>query len=285
VVWKESNLGSRSLDKSLLIFCKKIKLGTARKYLIALNKIVFIFVLLVSVLLGSTGITPVMAQDFIETYEDQRLEAKTFDGNSWEKLSKELDYSGKPKETKPRETPDLTPPDTPPDTAPFDFPDLSPLFQVILAIVVLSLLAWLIFTFIQNNELKITPPEEGTVADDQVDLSQVRRLEEELDRRDVNPFLAKAEQEENYHLAVRLHYLALLKQLHQQKLIQWKKDRTNRFYLNQMRQQESYQNFRDLTLTFEQVWYGNHYPAQAEYQDIKAAFQLYRQGLQSLTTA
>ena len=79
--------------------------------------------------------------------------------------------------------------------------------------------------------------------------------------------------------------MALLKQLHQQQLIQWKKDRTNRFYLNQMQGQESYQNFRDLTLTFEQVWYGNHHPAQAEYQVIQAAFHLYRQELQSLTRA
>lgn len=249
-----------------------------------MNKIVSICVLLATVLLGSTGITNVMAQEFVETYEEQRLETKTFDGASWEKLSKELDYSGTPPKPKKKETPDVDLPDSP-DTDFPDFPDLSPLFQVILAIIVLSLLAWLIFAFIQNNELKITTTEEGSLADDQVDLSQVSRLEEELDRRDVDPFLAKAEQEANYHLAVRLHYLALLKQLHQQKLIQWKKDRTNRFYLNQMREQESYQNFRELTLTFEQVWYGNHHPAQTEYQAIQAAFQLYRQELQSLTTA
>ena len=236
--------------------------------------------LLVGVLLGSTCVTKVMAQEeFVETYEEQYLETKTFDGDSWEKLSKELDYSGKPKKPKKIETPDVDLPDTTPSPDSFDFPDLSPFFQVLLAIIVLSMLAWLIFAFIQNNELKIPPPEEGSMADDQVDLSQISRLEEELDRRDVDPFLAKAEQEANYHLAVRLHYLALLKQLHQQKLIQWKKDRTNRFYLNQMRGQESYQNFRDLTLTFEEVWYGNHHPAQAEYLAIKATFQEYRQAL------
>lgn len=230
--------------------------------------------LLAGVLLASTGITPVMAQEFVETYEDQPLETKTFDAASWEKLSKELDYSGEPPKPKKRETRDMPAPT--PDRDFEGLPDLSPFFQVLLAIITLSLLAWLIFTFIQNNELKITPPEAESVADDKIDLSQVNRLEEELDRRDVDPFLAKAEQEANYHLAVRLHYLALLKQLHQQKLIQWKKDRTNRFYLNQMRGQESYQGFRDLTLTFEQVWYGNHHPAQSEYQQIRAAFEEYR---------
>lgn len=250
-----------------------------------MNKKVSIFVLLVAILLGSTGITKVMAQEFEETYEAQRLETKTFDRDSWEKLSKELDYSGTPKKPKKRETPDVDLPETLPTPEPFDFPDLSPFFQVLLAIIVLSLLAWLIFTFIQNNELKISPPEEGSISEDQIDLSQVHRLEEELDRRDVDPFLAKAEQEANYHLAVRLHYLALLKQLHQQQLIQWKKDRTNRYYLNQMRGQESYPHFRDLTLTFEQVWYGNYHPALAEYQEIRAAFQNYRQQLQSLTKA
>ena len=250
-----------------------------------LNKKVSIFVLLVAILLGSTGITKVMAQEFVETYEEQPLETKTFDGESWEKLSKELDYSGKAPKPKKRERPEVDLPDTSPAPDSFDFPDLSPFFQVLLAIIVLSMLAWLIFTFIQQNELKIPPPAEGSISEDQIDLSQVHRLEEELDRRDVDPFLAKAEQEANYHLAVRLHFLALLKQLHQQQLIQWKKDRTNRFYLNQMQGQESYQNFRDLTLTFEQVWYGNYHPALAEYQDIRAAFQRYRQQLQSLTKA
>lgn len=248
-------------------------------------KTVHIFLLLLGFLLGVGNTTLVQAQDFGPVYEEEYFEAKPFDEKSWENLQKELDYSGKPRKAKKREaTPRERPTDTPSDFS-FDFPDLSPLFKVILAIIVLGLLAWIIFSFVQQSELKIATPVDTDTSDEVIDLSQVSRLEEELDRRDVDPFLLKAEQEANYHLAVRLHFLALLKQLNDQQLIQWKKDRTNRFYLNQMRGQDTYTNFRDLTLTFEQVWYGNYHPEQAEYETISQAFQAYRQQLKPLASA
>lgn len=247
-------------------------------------KTIHLFFLLIGLLTGVASPHFVAAQESGAVYEEQWLETKSFDDRSWENLQKELDYSGQPRKAKkkkdtPRERPDRSASDFD-----FDFPDLSNLFKVILAIIVLSLLAWLIFAFIQQSELKIETPVDGQVPDEEVDLSQVSRLEEELDRRDVDPFLLKAEQSANYHLAVRLHFLALLKQLNDQQLIQWKKDRTNRFYLNQMREQATYADFRELTLTFERVWYGNYHPAQAEYETIKHAFQVYRQQLKPLAT-
>lgn len=236
---------------------------------------------------GLTTATPAVAQGAgIGRYEEQRLETKTFDANSWEALHKELDYSGKPAKPKKRESSETsTSPPSPSSSDPsdFDFPDLSPFVKVILAIMVLSLLAWLIYSFVINSELRMDSPE--LTEDDQnaVDLSQIHRLEEELDRRNVDPYLVKAEEQANYHLAVRLHFLALLKQLHEQDFIQWKKDRTNRYYLNEMRDRPDYPDFRALTLTFERVWYGNYQPDAAEYEKIRTKFRAYRQQLQPLS--
>jgi hypothetical protein len=243
--------------------------------------------LLAVLLWGLTTATPALAQEAgLGQYEEQRLETKTFDASSWEALHKELDYSGKPAKPKKRETPETS--TSPPSSdssgsSDFDFPDISPLIKVVLAIMVLSLLAWLIYSFVVNSELRMDRPE--FTEDDQsaVDLSQVHRLEEELDRRNVDPYLAKAEEQANYHLAVRLHFLALLKQLNEQDFIQWKKERTNRYYLNEMRDRPDYPDFRALTLTFERVWYGNYQPDAAEYEKIRTNFRAYRQQLQPLS--
>lgn len=237
----------------------------------------FIYSLFVCLLL-STTLGSMLAQSIGEDYVEQEIESRSFDQANWESLSESLDYSGKPpKPKKEREEPTSTP-----DTEePFDFGDmsfLSPILKVVLFIVVIGLLGWLIYAFIQRNELSFAPPTEGDASEEE-DLSNIERLEEELDKRNVDPYLLKAEQEDNYHLAVRLHYLALLKQLHEQQLIQWKKDRTNRAYLNQLRSQDHYPAFRQLTLTFERVWYGNYHPPKEEYKTIKEQFENYRHRL------
>ena len=235
---------------------------------------------LVVYLLLSVSLSTGWAQTAGEEYIEQRIESRSFDQADWESLSESLDYSGKPpKPKKEREEPSSEEG----SSERFDFGDLSflsPILKVVLFILAIGLLGWLIYAFIQKNELSFAPltEDDGTEEDD---LTNIERLEEELDKRNVDPYLVKAEKDENYHLAVRLHFLALLKQLHEQQLIQWKKDRTNRAYLNQVRNQDHYSSFRQLTLTFERVWYGNYHPSGTEYQTIKEQFDSYRSLLEN----
>ncbi len=224
------------------------------------------------------------AQDGVWMYEEQHIERRAFDQKDWKNLSESLDYSGEaPKPKKPRERPTPEARDIPdPPSSSFDgFPDMSPLFKALLLMLVVGALGWGIYTFLNNNELSFGAASPETEEEEE-DLTNIVRLEEELDRRNVDPYLLKAEQEENYHLAVRLHFLALLKQMNEQRLIHWKKDRTNRAYLNQVRGQEYYSTFRELTLTFERVWYGNYHPSVEEYRSIRTQFEAYRASLQSV---
>ncbi|MEL6659080.1 MAG: DUF4129 domain-containing protein [Bacteroidota bacterium] len=232
---------------------------------------------LLSVLCCST----LAAQDGVWLYEEQNIERRAFDQKDWENFSESLDYSGaapKPKKARERSTPEVR--DTP-DPPSFDgFPDMSPLFKGLLFILVIGVLGWVIYTFVRTNEIAFAPVTEGEEGEE--DLTNIIRLEEELDKRNVDPYLLKAEQEKNYHLAVRLHFLALLKQMNEQRLIHWKKDRTNRAYLNQLRGQDYYSTFRELTLTFERVWYGNYHPPVDEYKTIRSQFEAYRASLQNV---
>lgn len=61
----------------------------------------------------------------------------------------------------------------------------------------------------------------------------------------------------NYRLAVRLHYLYLLKSLSDKGLIQWHPEKTNHEYLNELPQEMMRDLFRRSTRVFEYVWYGN----------------------------
>jgi hypothetical protein len=212
-------------------------------------------------------------------YEEQVVRPREVDAEAWDKLNRELDYSGQPKPPKAEKKP---PPDTPEDLPPPPPAELSSLFKGILVGLLILLLLGLIYAIVQHSNRKnhkISPADPA-----ETDPGNLTALEEALDKTNVAPYLLQAEAAKNYHLAVRLHFLALLKKLHETQHIQWKKDRTNRAYLNQMRPQAGYASFRELTLVFERVWYGNHFPEAAEYEQIKTQFLAFSQALQPLTT-
>ncbi|WP_245328349.1 DUF4129 domain-containing protein [Hymenobacter aquaticus] len=94
---------------------------------------------------------------------------------------------------------------------------------------------------------------------------------------DFNALLAEAEAAGNYRLAVRLGYLAVLKQLTDRGLIQWQPEKTNHDYLRELTARPLRPAFRELTQQFEYVWYGeqNDLPA-AHYalaRDARVALQ------------
>ncbi len=70
--------------------------------------------------------------------------------------------------------------------------------------------------------------------------------------------LRAAEEAGNFRLAVRMGYLALLKQLSDRALIEWQPDKTNQAYLRELASQRPALRpaFAEATRQFEYVWYG-----------------------------
>lgn len=218
--------------------------------------------------LGIVDATDVMAQDNSEL-RNEVLEARPFDDAVWGKLNEELDYSGEapiPQEVEEEKEKEETD---------FEFPTLPLFLQLILLGTLLGLLSWLIYSVIRADDRKKIISN-IKAADSNKENITLKRLEEELDKNDVFPLLFQAEQDKDYHLAVRLHFLALLKKLHTNGVIHWKKDLTNRAYLRQMRSQERFPEFRKLTQTFERVWYGHQVPNESEYIQIKHEFNAFK---------
>lgn len=81
-------------------------------------------------------------------------------------------------------------------------------------------------------------------------------IEERIHESDLDRYIREALEKENYPMAVRLYYLAIIKELSLKKWIKWKKDKTNRDYIRELSTTNWHSNFRSVTAMFEKVWYG-----------------------------
>jgi hypothetical protein len=68
---------------------------------------------------------------------------------------------------------------------------------------------------------------------------------------------------------VRILYLSTIQQLNSTGLILWKKDKTNKDFLREMRKHSNYKTFRDITLAYEIVWYGDRQIELQQFTSLK----------------
>ncbi|RYY20569.1 MAG: DUF4129 domain-containing protein [Cytophagaceae bacterium] len=94
---------------------------------------------------------------------------------------------------------------------------------------------------------------------------------ENIHELDFATLLREAEDAGQLRLAVRLGYLALLKQLSDQSLIDWQPDKTNQTYLRELaaRRPPLRSPFAELTRQFEYVWYGELPLSPTLYADVR----------------
>lgn len=76
----------------------------------------------------------------------------------------------------------------------------------------------------------------------------------------------------NYRLAVRLFYLHTLKKLNDQQLIDWQPEKTNQDYVTELAASEKQEPFKQLTLQFEYVWYGEFFIDKQNFTAIRGLF-------------
>jgi hypothetical protein len=135
-------------------------------------------------------------------------------------------------------------------------------------------LLWTIFIFIltaiPGNYL---PKEEKTFSVDDFD---DHIPESELDR-----FLREALQRNDFRLAIRIYYLMVIKELSQRKLISWRKEKTNFDYLMELREANQYKGFRDVTLIFERIWYGERAMDEHHFGEASIRFKNFLSSLKS----
>jgi hypothetical protein len=143
-------------------------------------------------------------------------------------------------------------------------------------IVILITLALLIFTLIKL--LGKTGNANPKVFTDNISIQEL--TEENFIETDLEKLLRIALESNDYRSAVRILYLSTIQQLNISGLILWKKDKTNKDFLREMRKHSDYKTFRDITLAYEIVWYGDR---QIELQQFTSLKNIVDNYLQKIT--
>ena len=183
------------------------------------------------------------ARDVTDNYLSSKPGGNTLDKTTWEKLKDDYKYKTIEIDTTQRigDGPRI--------------PKISPMvnwlkmlaYLFVFALIVLVLYLLFRYGYIGNKELKNKK-------------TQFSILEnpEDINSLDIDPLLAEALKNQDYRLALRLKYLALLKMLSNQGILRWRRELTNRHYADQLRETSLYSLFIRTSFIYESGWYGDY---------------------------
>ncbi|MBP8823251.1 MAG: DUF4129 domain-containing protein [Flavobacteriales bacterium] len=104
---------------------------------------------------------------------------------------------------------------------------------------------------------------------------QVLEIHEDLAVVDLDQLLATAEREGNWRLALRYHYLKVLRRLMDEGRIRLKPESTDGDYLRQLKDPAQRSTFAELSFLFKWAWYGDAPLDEARYRSLAPAFTLF----------
>lgn len=84
--------------------------------------------------------------------------------------------------------------------------------------------------------------------------------------------IANFEQQKDYRSAIRYQFLLILKKMSAQKYITWNPEKTNKDYLNEIKNPNLKEKFKKLIYIFDYVWYGEFSIDEEKYQEFKKKF-------------
>ena len=205
-----------------------------------------------------------------DRYLDNQISETKFDKKNWEKTISGIDYSGQPaKEKKEKdsgasgtdgsssssssgsertyETEDYS------SSEPSSF--WSGFFKFFLIALAVVVIAFIVANMVGAEGWTFTPTARKQQPKTAVPIT-LENVEENIYESDLDRFIREALQKENYAQAVRLYYLAIIKELSLKRWIRWKKDKTNRDYIRELSNTNFQNSFRNVTRMFERIWYG-----------------------------
>lgn len=226
-----------------------------------------------------------------DSYPTENIEVRPFDANALRKAKQGLDYRKPTKETleeeqrqkeaerRTKEKQQGTT-ETKPLPPPTDWSAVGKVLTWVFITIAVGLIVWLVMKAIREGN--IFSPTNKTIKLDG-DIIDIEHIEENLDKiDDLDPIIQQAIRQGNYALAIRLYYLAILKALTEKNAILWKRDKTNRAYVEEMRNHTFFESFSGTTRLFERVWYGNVSLQMTDFEQIKPNFDQLLRGVKNL---
>ncbi|MDP4210344.1 MAG: hypothetical protein Q8928_16155 [Bacteroidota bacterium] len=96
--------------------------------------------------------------------------------------------------------------------------------------------------------------------------------QESIEETDFETAINSEISQENYNRAVRFLYLKLLRELTRKNLINWQKEKVNHDYFKEMIGSTHFTDFKNITQTYEYVWYGKFPLKQPDFDVINSRF-------------
>lgn len=201
-----------------------------------------------------------------------------FSEKKWERLTKKLDYSKVPQKVAPPT--ETTPPTQrqPQGSSSFEPSTVVPtgaatLFQgagLIFTVVLVLLLLLLIIFMIANS--RSNPALEAQ----NVALQNIDTIEEHIHEVDLDELFTQFVKTEEYHIALRMSFLMIIKQLSQMGLIKWEKQKTNWEYHSDLEDYSLKMEFGGMIQTFERFWYGEKVLSEHDFHRIENQFATFK---------
>ncbi len=102
-------------------------------------------------------------------------------------------------------------------------------------------------------------------------------IEDDVTKMEFEDLLQQAIESGRFRVAVRLLYLRALRQLSDQSLIAWRKEKTNHDYIRELKNTQLRPGFSDVTLIFEYIWYGEFPVNKDDFNLARASFIQFEQ--------
>jgi hypothetical protein len=200
----------------------------------------------------------------LKKYYSEDVKQQEFDKDAYQKATAGLDYSVEKKEEKKKKKQQTSSPDF----------QISPVwawfFQWFFILGAVLLVGYLVYKFVDGGN--VFTRGSRRIKADSVELD-LEKIEENLQEIELDPHIKKAIAQKQFALATRLYYLAIIKELSAKNIIVWKKDKTNRAYLGEMRDHVYFKNVKTMTGIYERVWYGDTPIDEPTFMTIQPAFQ------------
>ena len=206
------------------------------------------------------------AQNEATQQETEVKAIKEFDKKKWNELREGIKYAEEIEKKEKRNNTDSS----------SNWPSLDTSFlkgfQYVLIGLVVALLALAIVWFFTkgvlfgNKKTKLEKEQAAFLTEENLEKVEFGYLEQALE---------KALLQRNFRMAIRIHYLWLLKVLYEKELINWKKDKTNHAYISELARKESEESatsFRKLTLWYEKAWYGESKINENDFRMVETYF-------------
>lgn len=190
-------------------------------------------------------------------YRKENISKRRLSESDWEKVVGEQRFDEKQKEKEEEKKEEI-----PKRDRPWDSNLLRTISFVILILIVLAL----VFVVLHNMKLNSKVKKNILLVQQVEDLDDIEQLETES-------LMSQALNAKNYRFAIRLMYLDLLKNLHESKIIHWKKDKTNLDYISEVSKESFINEFRKITLGYELVWYGEREATENNYLSVKQGYE------------